>query len=348
MDEAPPSSVLQVSSRQIGSAEAFRFFAESVQDVFATRPALIGIDEFRLDMKAAHLGGLLLTEIRASGQSFERSRRLIATAGIDHFLLQLYAEGGYSGVVGRADVRVRAGDVCLLDMTRTVDTRAGDFRNITLVLPRAALEAQMGDVDALHGLVLDGREPLTRILAGHMQTLSEQAGLLQPVDAEMVGQATIALLARLVGQRTGPNSAHAAPSNALQRMLRHIDANLHDADLGPAQLADQFGMSRASLYRLFEEAGGVAELIRQRRITGAAIELASQKGRGRRISEVARAWGFADESSFGRAFRAHFGLSPSEARGRSGEIWAKARQNALGSLGGPDLSFWVRTLQASP
>ena len=39
---------------------------------------------------------------------------------------------------------------------------------------------------------------------------------------------------------------------------RHIDEHLGDPDFGAAQVAEAFGLSRPTLYRLFEPLGGVA------------------------------------------------------------------------------------------
>lgn len=345
----PPEQIpaYAVSSDLIGGKEALRLFQEATQEVFNTRPdEARRMAEFEMRLRAAHLGGLLLTEVDSSGQRFERPRSMVAATGIDHFLVQLYTAGGYSGLVDGRDIRVRAGDICILDLARTLETRAADFRNITLVIPRPTLEAAMADVDALHGLVLPREEPITGIIAAHLEMLTTSIAALAPADAEAVSRATVSLIARLVEGRTGTERGQAARAAAapLRRIMRYIDANLHDPELSPALLTERFGLSRATLYRMFEPLGGVAELIRSRRLRGAAIELASETGQGRRISEVATAWGFSDDGSFSRAFRAEFDISPSEARERASEIWAKARPGSLEGLEGAELAYWLRTL----
>ena len=118
MNEAPHPPLYAVSSERVGGREALRRFHESVQDVFDTAPVeRHAVQDFRLDMRASHLGSLVLTEVGSLAQRFERDRRMIATAGIDHFLIQLYTVGGYAGLAGGADIRVRAGDICILDLT---------------------------------------------------------------------------------------------------------------------------------------------------------------------------------------------------------------------------------------
>jgi AraC-like DNA-binding protein len=267
---------------------------------------------------------------------------MVARSGIDHFLIQLYTRGGYAGLADTLDVRVRAGDICILDLSRTLRTEAVDYRNITLVVPRPQLEARVPDADSLHGLVLARELPLTAMLAAHIETLVLHARDLSPADAEVAGRATVGLIASLVEKHVGGGRAPAVIS-PLRQVLHYINTHLDDPGLGPARLIETFGLSRATLYRMFEREGGVAELIRVRRLTGAAIELGSPGGRGRRISEVARRWGFTDDSSFSRAFRAHFGVAPKDARSRSVSIWARPR-NAENELDIPELAYWLRTL----
>lgn len=312
-----------------------------MQDVFDTAPVeRFALDDFRLDMRGAHLGRLVLTEVRSSAQRFERERRMVATGGIDHFLAQLYTTGGYAGLADEADIRVRAGDICILDLTRTLSTRAGSFSNVTLVVPRPLLAAAVTDVDRLHGMVLERDRAVTRMLSAHVTALAGQAARFSPGDGDIVSAATVALIARsLDGKAAGSVDRVPIAASPLRRALAHIKQNLHDPALGPALLADRFGLSRATLYRMFEPMGGVAELIRNRRLTAAAIELAS--GKGRRVSEIARHWGFADDSNFSRAFRLHFGIAPRDAREQSVAIWDQIR------AGDDDARFayWLRTLR---
>lgn len=342
MTERGSSSLYAVSSSRIGGRQSLRLFQESVRDVFDAAPIDGGAtDSFRLDMRASHLGSVVLTEVHASALAFERDRRMVATAGIDHILIQLYTHGGYSGVADQDEIRVRAGDICILDLTRTLRTRTADFGNITLVLARPLLASALVDIDRLHGMVLAREWPVTRLLAAHIRTVAQKAPTIGPSDAEVVSRGTVALVARLIeGQLGDARAGVTTGGSPLSRILAFIEHNLHDPALGPAQIIGLFGLSRAALYRMFEHLGGVTELIRIRRLTGAAIELAS--GRGRRVSEIARAWGFVDDTSFSRAFRAHFGIAPREARDQSAMIWSQVRS---GEADDAHLAYWLRTLQ---
>ena len=96
--------------------------------------------------------------------------------------------------------------------------------------------------------------------------------------------------------------------------------------------------------RLFEPMGGVARYIRQRRLAGAALSLADPELRATRLGDVGFRWGFATPSSFTRAFRQAFGVSPSVARER-GVAPARAIDEDAPLDGARRLARWMRTLR---
>jgi AraC-like DNA-binding protein len=86
-------------------------------------------------------------------------------------------------------------------------------------------------------------------------------------------------------------------------------------DFGPEQLARLMAMSRSKLYRLFESTGGVAHFINRERLHEAHRRLTHRDAPP--IHVIGNEVGFADHSTFSRAFRREFGYSPTEARERS-------------------------------
>lgn len=318
---------ISVSSAEIGCRTAYETWTESVADVFDARPdRLSGIEECPIEMNVFHPGPLVLGRFASAPQVFERGPRAIAAGGLDHFLIQLYEHGGFAGSAGRSDIRVRAGDICILDLTRTLHTRASDFRNVTLIAPRPLLEAYVDDVDALAGIVLSGDEPLTAMLAHHMRTLHGEMPQMAQDEAEAAARATVALIAVAAQRHARFGSTGARPPvSRFRAIVAHIDANLHDDSLSPNAICADLGLSRATLYRLFKPVGGVAEFIRIRRLETAMRLLIAPQNRHVGIAEIAFGCGFKSLSSFSKAFRNHFGSS--------------AREIRVTAVGGPPISF---------
>ncbi|MGI6854426.1 helix-turn-helix domain-containing protein [Mesorhizobium sp. 1B3] len=99
-----------------------------------------------------------------------------------------------------------------------------------------------------------------------------------------------------------------------RRVLEFIDANLSQPELGPAALLRRFNVSRAHLYRMFANDGGVAKVIREKRLDAAYRELTKPGNSTRSITEIAYGCGFSGNTQFLRAFRARFGMTPTDAR----------------------------------
>jgi AraC-like DNA-binding protein len=107
----------------------------------------------------------------------------------------------------------------------------------------------------------------------------------------------------------------AVRATARRAVCDHIDRYLMDERLSPEILQRQFRMSRATLYRLFEDEGGVAAYILGRRLDRCHALLAADSSHGRSIGDIAFGHGFASDAHFSRAFRRRFGMAPRDARG---------------------------------
>ena len=105
-----------------------------------------------------------------------------------------------------------------------------------------------------------------------------------------------------------------APLETLVTLCRYVEGNLTARDLGAEKLAAVFGLSCASLYRLFEPVGGVASFIRERRLARAHQELTTPGLQNRRIGPIAYQAGFHSIAAFNRAFRATYGETPRNVR----------------------------------
>ena len=99
----------------------------------------------------------------------------------------------------------------------------------------------------------------------------------------------------------------------MERVRRAVRKNLRSRSLGPETLCREAATSRSQLYRLLEGEGGVARYIQRSRLTE-SFALLCDPSNGDSIGKVAELLCFADGSSFSRAFRREFGVSPSDAR----------------------------------
>jgi AraC-like DNA-binding protein len=271
----------------------------------------------------------MLGSFRSSALAFDRPPSLVASGGLDHALVQLYVEGGFTGLADDRPVTVEPGDIVIFDLSRTLNTQASDFGNISL-----------------HGLVLRAEAPFTGVLASYLVALVERMPTLGPAEADVAAKATAALVTTILSaqeERGAP--AGRAIASPFRKVSLEIDRRLRDSALDPDTLASALGMSRATLYRTFEAVGGVADHIRRRRLSIAAVAMAAPENQRRTLADIAFDSGFASESAFNRAFKLAFGLPPSQARKRSAQLWSPSGGTRNIELGA-DFARWMRTLRA--
>ena len=75
---------------------------------------------------------------------------------------------------------------------------------------------------------------------------------------------------------------------------------------------ESLGLSRRTVYRLFEHEGGLGTYIRHVRLCAAGDELVAWPGVP--VQDIAYAHGFRSASDFTRAFRRAYGLAPQDIR----------------------------------
>jgi AraC-like DNA-binding protein len=334
------------SSEQMGTDDNIAAWRESTATFFDVDELAAGeAQPFRADLRSYAMGSILLGLARASGQRFRRTAATIARSGVDHIILQLYVRGGYEGIADETPIRVEPGDICVLDLARTFETRARAFENVTLVVPRPTFDARLLQLEDLHGLVLPGRSALAQLLARHLSALHEYAPRMTSDECQAAVEGTVALVAAcLRGELERRDADRSVTADAsLLRIRQHIEARLSDPGLSTDAIALHFGLSRASLYRLFAPIGGVAEYIRSRRLHRAFFDLAAAGVRGVRISEVARRWQLGTDAHFARSFKAAYGITPRAAREAA---LLGATTQAPAGPGGSTVTRWMREIAA--
>lgn len=122
-----------------------------------------------------------------------------------------------------------------------------------------------------------------------------------------------------------PTAARAAHVARINRVLDHIDAHLGET-LDLATLAEVAHFSPWHFHRIFLALTGetLANCIRRRRLEGAATRLLLNPQQT--ALSVALELGFASAEVFSRAFKSHFGVTPTGWRRGAWKDWMEARE----------------------
>ena len=249
-------------------------------------------DAFFASVGARLTPGMAIFDRKLIGVEHRRDRRRILRDGMDHFTVQLVRSGSLWLDADGTRLSLGPGEGAVVDMTRPFCSSAA-ARLHTLSIPRRRLLELGADPAGLHGMTLrpdDGR--LERLLLSDRTPASE-----------LILQA----LQRRLGAATGGTVAN----HRQERARAYIETNLADPDLSPSHIAAACGLSRASLYRVFEPLGGVTEWVQTRRLQRVRVLLATTP---MTIADVGLHAGFVNASHLTFAFRARFSCSPSQYR----------------------------------
>ena len=271
---------------------------------------------FETSMSMFNAGPMLFGQAQTMPQRYHRSPAKVARDGIDHYFLMLVTSGRFYGQHEGQPIEIASGDAVLFQLQCVADISAERSDCLGVALPAAILAPLLRDPDGVCGTVLKVGTPLCRVLFDYIGSLVSNASQLQIKDAAALAQSTAAMIAVCFG----PAADSSRPSNSNLRsaslivVKRYIDENMNDAKLDVAHLTSVFGLSRASIYRMFEPLGGVAKFIQRARLRRALIQLSSDEYIHLQVSEMSHSLGFANPTNFSRAFKAQFGMLPSEVR----------------------------------
>ncbi|HEV7276579.1 MAG TPA: helix-turn-helix domain-containing protein [Devosiaceae bacterium] len=336
MDSSSGSPLASVSFRtsDFAPAEQFESWREAMSFMSQVeRSEGEATAPFKAESSAFHLGTLVVGTTAFEGQRFIRDSRRIRRDLLDHVLVQYYRKGSFGGETEEREVQVRSGDICVIDLASASNFLETDSSGIHVMMPRDFLAEAMPVGAGLNGIVL--RDASAGLLRDFLISLAAAAPSLSRDQAPNVERAMRDLFAACLAP-SGDRVASARPQMErllVNRIRAYVDSNLACNDLGAEKLCGTFGISRSKLYRLFEPLGGVSHFIRGRRLLAVYRELRNPSQRSG-LAALAERWDFDSQASLSRAFRRHFGITPSQAR--EGAVPNRAL--------GKDLDSWIRGL----
>jgi AraC-like DNA-binding protein len=258
-----------------------------------------------------------LSRVKAPALTAIRDTALLRSNPVDHWSVTLGGSRtlGMAGMGRALDVPPSVPFVASLG-SPLVSRRPADER-LQLYLPRDGFRELAPLLDAALGQPLD--TPLGRLLGDYLGLLERSLPDIEPADAPRLTNAVRAMVLACLGPSADSLDAAGTQINFTRRekARRFIEGHLRDPRLDAAMLCREIGMSRTQLYRLFQEDGGIARYVRQRRLLRAYADLADAASSAS-ITLIAASLCFEDASSFSRAFKQEFGLNPRDVRAAAG------------------------------
>ncbi len=199
---------------------------------------------------------------------------------------------------------------------------AAASRFVTFRVPRAAILPLVPDLEAAVARRIPADNPALKLLVGYLESSRETQALTTPGLQHIAVTHVYDLLAVALGATRDAaeigygRGVRAARLHAARTFVRH---QIGRHSLSARSVAAHLGVTPRYVHMLFEtEDTSLTKFIIDQRLARAHRMLLDPQRRQRTISAIAFEAGFSDLSHFNRAFRRHFGKTPSQARRADG------------------------------
>ena len=306
---APSPEELLFDSTTVAAADRFALYRQLYEG--GSDASLID-GAFVARVRGWRLDRAVLFDRRLNGVAHARTRDRAGRDGFDHFTVTLMLGGKLEVDAGAGMQRLKIGQGILFDMLQTMASRSLNAHFLTLSIARdRIMAAAAGTTDDLHGRLIGGDR--TALLADYLHALTSR---LERLDATALAPATdalVSLIALALGEPAGLDDTAQREARRAGQIRAIIDRHLEDSAFGTTDLSRLSGLSRSTLYRVLADRGGVAGLIRERRLERLRQQLLDP-AEDRPFATLAYGAGFATESHASAAFLDRFGLRPGQYR----------------------------------
>lgn len=272
------------------------------------------ITGFASKVETSALGSLNRASIMSKAQITRRSSREIAVSDHAYFFVNLQLAGQCLARVGGTCSVVAPGDFMVVDTTEPYEFEfKGDWRMLSFRVQHASLAHRLAAFRSRLGTSI-GSTGAGAAVTSLMTSLSSLPDDLPPASAEALVQAFESAVIGTLAAAPGPAGDSIGTTPLRAAVMEFVRRNYGDPGLGVDLVSRAFSISPRTLHTLFEGTGiSFAKMVRQLRLQH-AFDVLSDPSCSLSVTELARICGFYDPSSFSRAFRRHFDVSPLELR----------------------------------
>ena len=278
-------------------------------------------------------GDLELVRTRSARVEFSviRSQELVGRSTYNSFFIACILGGRITLSQESRSIELQASDLAVLDSTRPYRINVPGFIDVLWIrVPRHRIEGRIPRAAEVLAQRIDGSRGTGHLTSTLVKASLQEAEHLSTEESLRSSNALLDLLC--LSLDISASQGDAKPKQLLRRIQNHIDANISDPGLNRDTISRSHGISPRYLNKIFEREGlSVARWIRLRRLELSRQRIEAEDASDVTISEIAYTCGFNDLSSFNRAFKRHFGATPSSLReapqrtqGRNGQSGTRA------------------------
>jgi AraC-like DNA-binding protein/mannose-6-phosphate isomerase-like protein (cupin superfamily) len=312
----------EFSTDHLPIAERLPAYERAMADYFSSVQASLDlqIDAGPAEAFAASISTFSIGRLQGGAHRNSAPHSLVAatTGGVEDVLdLYLVFDGRISFSTDAAEVTLGSGDMALLPAEATFRARADGIDMVALSVPGALIRQRAAGRAAMIGRTIRGGSGLASCLSAMLRAAAQRGHVFSAGEGALLQSTVLDALLHLATACDEELDEGLSPLQ-LERLdsLRSIALDaIADPDLGPCLVARRGGVSTRTLHRLFQASGkSFAGWLRERRLERCWSELSRPSARRPNIAALAFKWGFNDLTTFNRAFRERYGVTPREIR----------------------------------
>jgi AraC-like DNA-binding protein len=277
---------------------------------------------FATSSRNVMLGNLGVSRFRTTTNHYVRTRKHVANDRDDIYIGFYRSPKPQIWSAGNRDLTMKNGSVMAYNIAQPCSSFTDGVTSWVMAsIPRAQILKVVPHADDRAVTTLDRSDPIVRHLEHTIDFLlnadevHESPPLMQHAETMLADLIALALGAR--GEEAHVAQTRGLRAARLRELLSIIEARFADPSLSPAAIADSLGLSdRYVRDLLFESGKTFSERVLELRLHKARVMLSDVRSDTLKISEIAMACGFNEVTYFNRRFRARFGCSPTQYRGR--------------------------------
>jgi AraC family transcriptional activator of tynA and feaB len=275
---------------------------------------------FQAELRVGAIGPLGIARVQCASADIERTRAHVTCQTRRLFSFLMVRKGRATFSHYGHDTVLDPGDMTLCDSATPHRMSCSDDTDILIVRAQPDLLRRFVPFpEQLCGVRLESAATFADVAASMAQSVWHQCerGVQERFGTPMARN-LLDVLATSYAVNFADGDADSSVVTARRiQAPRFVEAHLRDRDLTPARVANALHISPRYLRMLFEgEKESVTSYILRRRLEECAKQIANPLWSGHTITEIAFACGFNSAAHFTRAFREHYGTTPTGYRRR--------------------------------
>jgi AraC-like DNA-binding protein len=309
-------------ARRPSTADDIRFEAWRLglhESLVAMETRRLTAGRFDGSIDTAAVGAVRISHVTADAQEAHRTPRLIARSDPPVHKMTVQLEGSCIVVQDGREAVLRPGDLAVFDCRIPYTLVFPDrFSSWVCQFPSGAMGVHGRELSRLAAQRISGSTGTVRVLTALIAGLHAEHRVLVPTVAERLSHSLLDMIMTVVSEQAAIAPPPPTRGRRLADVVRYIDEHLADPDLTLRHVAASQHISVRYAQLLFQEEGtSLTRWIREQRLDRCRRDLLDPRLADRPISAVAARWGLVDSSQFSKMFRAAYGESPRDVRGRA-------------------------------